>query len=314
MTCQQVQIDLSLYLYGELDFSQEEELERHVSECALCERALAREKTWHTALNAERTDVPLDLLSKCRQDLRVAISPIGVTRKSGVPSWWHSLGFSGTHFSMRIATASFLILAGFGAARWMDRDGLPGRQIGGIDQMGLLNPATTQIRDIQPGDNHRVRIIVNQIQEGEITGRVDDEDVRQLLLRAAKDADDPGIRLDSVEMLNGQNDSEVREALLYSLRNDPNAAVRLKALDALRQFASDPAVRATLRSVLERDDNSGVRSEAINVLVPLDRKVDFSPDLAGTLQDIIRSEPQDDYVRMRCLQVLRDMNVSLNIY
>ncbi len=314
MTCQQVQINLSLYLYGELDFSQEEELERHLSECALCQRALAREKTWHTVLNAERADVPLDLLSKCRQELRAAISPTAVKRKSGASSWWHSLGFSGTHWSMRIATASFLIFAGFGAARWMDRNGLPGHQIGGIAEMGLLNPATTRIRDIQPGDNHRVRIIVDQVHEGEITGRVDDDNVRQLLLAATKDADDPGIRLDSVEMLKGQNDSGVREALLYSLRHDSNAAVRLKALDGLRQFAGDPATRQTLRFVLERDDNAGVRSEAINVLVPLNERVAFSPDLADTLRDVIRSERNDDYVRMRCLQVLRDMNVSLNVY
>ena len=62
MTCQQVQKDLSLYLYGELDFAREEELETHLSECAFCQRALAREKEWHTAANAERMDVPLDLL------------------------------------------------------------------------------------------------------------------------------------------------------------------------------------------------------------------------------------------------------------
>ena len=60
MTCHQVQLSLSLYLYAELDFSQEEELERHLSECDLCKRALDREKAWHSALKAENADVPLE--------------------------------------------------------------------------------------------------------------------------------------------------------------------------------------------------------------------------------------------------------------
>jgi len=42
MTCHDVQLQLSLYLYGELNFASEEALENHLSECAFCQRALAR--------------------------------------------------------------------------------------------------------------------------------------------------------------------------------------------------------------------------------------------------------------------------------
>ena len=44
MTCQDVQSSLSLYLYGELDFAQEEEVENHLADCAACQLSLAREK------------------------------------------------------------------------------------------------------------------------------------------------------------------------------------------------------------------------------------------------------------------------------
>jgi predicted anti-sigma-YlaC factor YlaD len=74
MTCHEAQSKLSLYLYGELEFADEEALEQHVSECALCERALVAEKAWHAALNAERTDVPLQLLGQCRSELKTAIA------------------------------------------------------------------------------------------------------------------------------------------------------------------------------------------------------------------------------------------------
>ena len=73
MTCHDVQLQLSLYLYGELDFATEEALERHLGDCAFCQQAFAREKTWHAAATSEHRDVSLDLLSRCRQDLRNAI-------------------------------------------------------------------------------------------------------------------------------------------------------------------------------------------------------------------------------------------------
>jgi hypothetical protein len=313
MNCHEVQVNLSLYLYGELDFAQEEELEQHLSGCALCERAFTREKAWHATLNAERAGVPLDLLAGCRQDLKAAVS-----RASRLSRWWKwelPLGFAVTRWSTGLAAASFLVLVGFSAARWIDRNGLPRPlQFGGATEMGVLNPSVARIRDIQPADNDRVRIIVDQISEREITGRVGEEAVRQLLLAAAKDSSDPGIRVDSVEMLNGQNGNDVRDALLRSVRYDSNAAVRLKALEGLRQFAGDSVTRDALKFVLEHDDDPGVRTEAIDVLVPQRGKTQFTPELAGTLQEVMRSEPEDDYVRVRCLEALRGMKASPDIY
>ena len=110
--------------------------------------------------------------------------------------------------------------------------------------------------------------------------------------------------MDSVEILNDQNGSDVRDALVYAARHDPNAGVRLKALEGLRRFVDDPATRESLAFVLQHDDNSDVRSQAIDVLAPMAGKVELSPELAGTLQEIVRSEQGDDYVRMRCMQLL----------
>jgi hypothetical protein len=309
-------MNLSLYLYGELDFAQEEELEGHLGACALCQTALAREKGWHTTLNSERADVPLDLLSQCRRDLRGALSSAGPAKRSH--AWWSNwlapLSLSGTRWSMRVAVASFLVMIGFSAARWLDRTGIPGFATSGSSQMGLLNPATARVRDIQPDQNDRVHILFDQVSPREIIGRIDDPEVRQLLLAAMKDPTDPGLRVDSVEMLKGQSGSDVRDALLNSVRHDPNAAVRLKALEGLRRFAGDEPTRDTLKFVLEHDQDPGVRSEAIDVLAPANELIQVSPDLAGTLQDIVRSTSEDDYVRMRSIQLLRQMNASLDVY
>lgn len=316
MSCHQVQVSLSLYLYGELDFAQEEELEQHLNECALCQHALAREKSWHTTLNSERLDVPLDLLSECRRELRTAFSSLDQRSRSRISwtSWLSALGFSSTRWSMRVAVASFLLIAGFGAARWIDRNRMAPFQTSEGYDMSSLDAPTALIREIQPSENNRVRIVFDQVRPREITGRADDGDVRQLLLAGMKDPTDPGIRVDSVEMLKDQAGNDVRDALIYSVRHDPNAAVRVKALEGLRRFTGDRTARDTLRFVLEHDDDPGVRSEAIDVLAPANQRVQFSPDLAGALQQIVRSEREDDYIRMRSMQLLRQMKASLDAY
>jgi HEAT repeats/Putative zinc-finger len=330
MTCHEVQLNTSLYLYGELDFAQEEVLEQHVAECALCQRMLEREKAWHASLKVSGDDVPFDLLAHCRQDLHVALDGAGKRERAAgwERIWWEriSSGFSLRRGSMQLAVASFIFFIGFGAASWVDRNGVPeGLQTSGpFAASSVFGPSTTRIREIQPAARDQVRIIVEQVQDGEVTGSIGDQDVRQLLLAAMRDSNDPGIRVDSVEMLNrqvldqqalsGREGNDIRDVLLNSVQHDSNAAVRLKALEGLRRFAGDPVAREALKFVLQNDENAGVRSEAIDILAPANGSIQITPDLVGTLQDVIRSLPDDDYVRARCQQVLRTTNAAFDVY
>ncbi len=323
MNCHQVQVNLSLYLYGELDFAQEEALERHIAGCALCQQFLAREKAWHTGINSGVSDAPLDLLMQCRQELRTVIAQQGAKRNTSRLSrlglsrmgWTGLFGVAAGRWSVRLALASFLVFIGFTSARWFQRQSLTdGMNGGAISAMSVFDPSSAHIRDIRPADNHQVRILVQQVNEREVTGTPQDQSIRELLLAAMQDPADPGIRVDSVEMLQGQGGSDVRDALLRTVRRDPNAAVRLKALEGLRQFSSDPTTRDTLKFVLQHDGNADVRSEAIDILAPVNQRFDITPDLAVTLQQIMRSEHENDYVRARCFQILRDVNAPLDVY
>ena len=205
-------------------------------------------------------------------------------------------------------------MVGFSAARWIDRNRVPLARIDESSQMDVVGPATARVRDIEPRDNGRVRIIFDQVRPHEIVGRVDDDDVRQLLLAAAKDPTDPGIRVDSVEILKNHDGSDVRDALIYSVRHDTNAAVRLKALEGLRRFAADQTTRDTLKFVLQHDDNPGLRSEAIDVLAPANQPLRLSPDMVGILQQIAGSDREEDYIRVRSIGLLREMKGAPDVY
>ena len=54
---------------------------------------------------------------------------------------------------------------------------------------------------------------------------------------------------------------------MKAARTDKNDAVRLKALDALRDYTHEVSVRDTLLDALHHDANPGVRVEAVNLLV-----------------------------------------------
>ncbi|MBV9761633.1 MAG: HEAT repeat domain-containing protein [Acidobacteriaceae bacterium] len=313
MTCHEAQTKLSLYLYGELEFAEEEAFERHVSECALCERALDQEKAWHGALNAEQMDAPLELLGDCRRQLQEGVRsrrrPVGV---AGWQRWAEPLGLSSPQWSMRLAAASFLVFVGFSAGRYVDRNGLPGGASMGADAMSVINPGSARIREIDPGENHQVRIIIDQPRA--ITGPADSDAIRPWLVAATRDGNDPGIRVDSVEMLNGQPGRDVREALLNSAQHDSNAAVRLEAVEGLRRFREDVETQEGLVYVLTHDENAGVRSKAIDVLAPAANTARLSPDITDALALAMRAGQPDDYVRMRCVELLRQADAPLDVY
>lgn len=320
MNCHQVQSNLSLYLYGELDFAQEEALEEHLSSCAFCELAVAREKSWHAALHSEGASAPLDLLSECRQELRTAIakssarSPGKERRPFGFfRGWRDAFPTIAAAWPARAMAASFLLSVGFWAGHWMGGNrgwnGYP--HFAQPIQMGVLQPYT-HVRDVRPGESGRIRIVVDEGREGELTGSITDDRVKQLLLTATQDPEDPAVRVYSVEMLSGQTGSDVRDALLASVRSDPNAAVRLKAVEALRPFLADPLTRHALLEVLRSDSNPGVRSEAINLLLPSAGHTNLNRDTITALEQIAISDQSDDYVRFRCVQILRAVNNPLD--
>ena len=122
MTCQQVQSSLSLYLYGELDFAREEDLENHLAECAFCQLTLAREKQWHTLTNSQVQEAASR--SACR--MPPAASPRigprnGASRASpSMVALDQSFEISATRWSAQFALASMLVFIGFASARWFN--------------------------------------------------------------------------------------------------------------------------------------------------------------------------------------------------
>ena len=306
MKCEDARKTLPLFLYGELSFEEEERLEVHIDECDGCRGALARERALFQSLDAAEMVPSAELLTECRAELRQRLTHVEPDRAS----FWDKIreGFTiHFHFApgiMQPLGALAMLLVGFFAARMT-----PASFLGAFHSAGLVEPASSRVRYVEPVGSGRVQIVVDETTQRVLSGTLDDQSIQRLLLTAAKDPSDAGLRVESVNLLKNQPQSaEVRRALLYAVQHDSNAGVRLKALDGLKNFADDPETRATLTQVLLKDDCPGVRKEVIDLLIP-----HHADSMVSVLQEVMGKE-KNGYIRMRCQRALRDMNASVETY
>ena len=307
MKCEEARNTLPLFLYGELAFEEEERLEMHIDECAGCRIALEREKSLFKSLDAAELTPSRELLENCRGELRSRLAH--VEREEG--NFWNKLrqGFT-IHFHFvpgwaQPAGLAAMLVLGFLAAR-LTPGSFPtfGRQAGVIAE-----PVSSRVRYVEPTSSGKVQIVIDETRQRVLSGNLEDQSIQRLLLTAAKDPSDAGLRVESVDLLKSRPQSaEVRSALLYAVQHDANAGVRLKALDGLKDFANDPETRQTLTQVLLKDDNPGVRTQVIDLLIQHHNNA-----MVGVLQELMMKE-DNGYIRMRCQKALHEMNASVEAY
>jgi hypothetical protein len=304
MNCEEARQLLLLAGYGELEFEEEEALELHLASCAGCQAVRAGNTSLDTLLAQSELDPPPGLLARCRRDLavRIAEEPAQTRRFSPAALWQRWV--VNPPMWLRPAGALAMLAAGFFAAQLVPESSSLAK---------FTNPAqpasVSRVRLVNAADSGQVRVQYDEIRQREMTGSVQDEKIRSLLLSAAADPSDPGLRVDTMDLLKNHCErDEVRQVLLHALRTDPNSGVRLKALDGLKAYAREPETRQALAEVVQRDDNPGVRVQAIDLLLQ-----NRQPEVVGLLQELMRRE-DNTYIRSRSQKALREMKASVDTF
>lgn len=304
MNCKNIREQFALLLYGELSFDEEERIDSHLDGCADCRAALARQKVLHEAVDAAAVTPSPALLNRCREDLAELLP-----REKPAPgreSWWSQIAGNWKIQFLRPVGAMALLAIGFFAAKVT-----PG--IGGITSMGLGDFGGAQVRNVAAQPDGTLRIVFDEKRERTISGSRDDQRIRQLLMAAAKEATDPGLRAQTVTILVGEADeSDVREALAFAMANDENTNVRLKAMEGLERYANDPMVQNALAHVLLNDPNTGMRTRVIDALTGHEGQ-ELDRQMVGALQELMSREDDSD-VRERARQMLHSIKASAETY
>ena len=309
MTCEDVRRSIPLLQYGEISFDAEELVHAHLEECAACRAEFERERKLHALLDERELDVSPFQLRGSRDELAAAIQ--AERHGAGRFAWWRELksAFGATSWVpgfAKPAGALALIALGFFGARLTPL----GTGVG-MQAAALVDPSNARVRYVEPGPQGKIQLVVDETRQRVISGRIDDSEIRALLLAAAKDPSDPGLRVESVDVLKSHTGADdVRTALVYSLQHDSNAGVRLKALEGLKSYASEPDVRKALSQVLLKDDNPGLRTQAIDLLTQNSNE----QHVVGVLQELMRRNEDNGYVRLRCEKALRAMKASVDTY
>jgi hypothetical protein len=102
------------------------------------------------------------------------------------------------------------------------------------------------------------------------------------------------------------NNPAIRAALLFAVRHDHNAGVRLEALSATRNMQCGRDVHQALLEVLEHDTNVGVRIAAVDTLMQHAEDEGADEAVLATLQRLATGEGNPS-VRMKCLAALHRM-------
>ncbi|HEY4840923.1 MAG TPA: HEAT repeat domain-containing protein [Terriglobales bacterium] len=285
MKCDWVQQNILFYVYNELEDDARYEVEQHLARCPECATELKATRKLHATLSQMPVEEPTpNLLAASRMRLQEALEttrPGGLWRRLILePALW----LRQIRMSPALAAAIFIVGFGGGIGATYNfistRGGGNGVVTGSVESgsgisstnQPLESSAIAGIRSVtqEPGSN-QVSIKYDTVSTQEAQGSLNDQRIQQLLLYAARNNYNSGVRMDSVDLLTqAPDDSRVREALMYALQNDTNPGVRLKALDGLSGFVrQDPQVRDGVLRALISDTNSGVRLQALRLVEPM---------------------------------------------
>jgi hypothetical protein len=306
MKCEWVKENVLLYVYNELADDARYELEQHLARCSDCAAELKTTRKFHAMLSELPVEEPSpNLVAASRMRLQEGLE----TAEQG--KFWHRLIFDPAAWLRQVrfapALAAAIFIVGFAGGIGTTYKVVNGNGAS-IGSGAVIAPAESSITGIQsisqdPGSNH-ISIKYNTVSTQEAQGSLNDQRIQQLLLFAARNNYNSGVRMDSVDLLTQEPDNtHVREALIYALRYDSNPGVRLKAIDGLGPYVkSDPRVRDAMLEALVHDSNPGARTEALRLLEPV--RADSS--VRSVLKELAKSD-QNQYIQSQARIMLAQL-------
>ncbi len=293
--CEDIAPLLVFYTCDELTAEEREQIVAHLASCAECSAQLSEEDALQQAIEeapqtADRFDSSGVLLSQCRSELSEALDELAAPKQE--EERWQFFTWARQWMALRpgwSAAALMLVgaIVGTQAFQWLPFSSVTnsGAPVNVLAASKIPDDKLDKVEISNVDFSHSTGKVQLQLQAEQpmtLTSDEDPADTRRVLTFVVSSGDrfNPDIRLNCVEALRAAaaTDEQTRAALLAAARKDQNAAVRLKALDALRDMVTLGTVRDALLDRLQNDPNPGVRVEAVNLLVRSIEAADEAPN------------------------------------
>ena len=317
MKCAEMKQQLVLIAYGELSAEGQAELDLHLHTCPECEEELNRIHAFGEMMAQEvLPEVPPNLLARSRMQLDEKLDDlppesIGSRLSRLVSGAWG-------HLQSAPALATMLLGIGFLSGNTLNRWQVANQPK--VQQPVVLSNNTEGVIGsvsgvVQTPDPQVVQVNYNRVVPEVMQGRIDDPQIRQLLMTGAERGTANEVRAESVNLLatecragrkcdDAGDGKGFRDALLVCLRYDKSPAVRLKALEGLQPYiALDNRVRDAVLESLMRDGSADVRKRAIGMLEPVQ-----GDSSVRQVLHTVSTQDENPYIRNVSMQALEGVD------
>jgi len=156
-----------------------------------------------------------------------------------------------------------------------DQGSIPSALVEQIDYTARQNQSLSDIEnspytytdiEIKEMDDRQIHLGFNVSTYMELIRDKNDALVKEILAQSIINSQQTGAKLTTIAYAEELMDPKLKETLLYVLLNDPDLAVRLKALNILTNYANDDRIQDTFLSVLKNEESVQMRLTVLDYL------------------------------------------------
>lgn len=188
-----------------------------------------------------------------------------------------------------------------------------------VDDATLLNDRSINVADLlQSRDLKNIRLINSQNGDGrihfaletesdmDISGKLNDENIKQLLFYLLLNDDNAGKRLKAVRLLQkSAPETDVQSVLVSALLTDTNPGVRLRSIKILKNYSpTELIIDACIKTLLE-DENEAVRQQALEIIS------DHPVEKSLPVLQIVSVMDENDYIKAQAAMTLQSFRESV---
>jgi len=303
----------TLSVYEELKIDEQSGLLHHLVVCPDCFADFEEKRKLKETLSEHPLKEPdAALLNQARRELRIALE--NNFKKKFITGLADALGsFFYNNYKMLLAGAA-MVIVGLVVGKFIFSPNTSKAGLSYVANSDGLIKNNAQITNVKFADNipsgGEVEFSFDAVSPVHVKGNINDPKIQNILSLAMVNGDNPGARLNSINLINsntsGVIDKDIRIAMINVIKNDPNPGVRREALKLMKKIPYDDEIKKTLLYVLQFDKNTSIRIESINLL--MDAQKDGHSFNKEDL-NIFRAKLKQDnniYIQYRVKSVLKE--------
>ncbi len=216
--CEEISALLVFFACGEVSAAEKEQVDGHLAVCADCSEQLAQERLLLESLTeiarpADAVDVTASLLAQCRSELAEKLDDLAAPVQK---ERWQPFGWARRWMALRpVWSGAALVIFGVVLGTqllpwWQTANDVAGPAVNVLaaprltdEQLSKMAVSGIRFSPAQGAAGEDIQLHLNAEQPMELSGNVNDSDVRRVLMYMAENGErfDTGARLDCLDVL-----------------------------------------------------------------------------------------------------------------